>query len=158
MAETTTPVQWVTIPAAILAALMEETDALQRERAAFHQLILQQWKVLGELTAVCAELTTEKAHRDWLYQSHRKAEREAQRLTLPLWFWRRERPGRTPEDIQAMLGIRARFLAGECRVSLDDCWDLLVEFCRDGLKVEQDEDLLRRIIAAVYSPSREGGS
>jgi hypothetical protein len=143
-------ITWVTIPAAILTAMMDEVDAMRAERAAFHRLILQHWKLFGEQTAVTAELTNDAAHRRFLHESHRRAAREVKRLSLDLWFWRAEREGREPADVQAMLSQRARYLTTEQRrTSVDDVFDLLTEFATDVLKLATPEDFVKQSMIAA---------
>jgi hypothetical protein len=137
------------VPVTLLIELQAQIDELRAERAGFTLLVQHAWKLTAELTAVCAELTNEAAHRQFLLESHRRAEREAERLRLPLWFWRPE-AGR---DVESLLTIRAAFLAKERKVQLDDTWDLLQEFSRDWLKIEPDDGLLRRIMAEAYGES-----
>lgn len=98
-------------------------------------------KIFGELVQ---ELSTEVSHRRHLDASIRRAEREAARLKIPLWFWRAE-PG---IDLKTQLFRRACCLIHDLSLGPDDTWDLMKEYLTDWAKPDPfptDDQLVRLI-------------
>lgn len=120
----------------VMAASVLHLDTLvqeiQAELSALRRLTLAQTEVLKAFSDLYLELTGESEHRKFLDRSIRKAEREAQRLRLPLWFWRPE-----PDlELKKQVYRRADFLLHEQRANVDDTFDLLREFVDDCARSE----------------------
>jgi uncharacterized protein YwgA len=90
------------------------------------------------------ELTDHDEKRKWIEKTIKKAEREAARLKLDLWFWRPEKD----LDFQDQLKKRAVYLKTH-NYRIDDIWDLLMEFAEDYAKVLVDDLTLSRVIEGV---------
>ena len=109
----------------VMAASVLHLDALvgeiQAERQALRRLTSALTEVLKAFSDLYQELTDESGQRKFLDRSIRKAEREAQRLRLPLWFWRPEHG----LELRRQIFRRARFLLFDQKACLDDIFDLL---------------------------------
>lgn len=77
--------------------------------------------------------------------------KEGVRLTIDNWFWRPE-----PEiSLREQLSRRGKYLkAGQ--YSIDQQWDLLVEFVSAWTKEDLDEGMIREIISEVHDVSSTG--
>jgi len=104
---------------------------IQAERSAMQRLVLAHTQVLKAFSDLYLELCGKTEERRFLERSMRRAEREAARLRLPLWFWRPE-PGL---ELKAQLYRRAKYLI-EQECSLDDQFDLLREFVDEWARPE----------------------
>ncbi|HOI95026.1 MAG TPA: hypothetical protein PK250_10005 [Syntrophobacter fumaroxidans] len=103
------------------------------------------FRILKGFGDLYLELTDRAADRRHLDRAILKAEREAARLRLPLWFWRPE-PGLT---LTQQVERRVKLLK-EDRKSLDDAWDLCLEFQQDCAHECLPEEAYRQIIRAIY--------
>lgn len=137
------------IGAAVMASSILKFEVLVeelRDRIAVQDRInASMWQVLKAHADLFTELTDEVNRRKWLQKSILKAEREATRLRLPLWFWRSE-PGLT---LVEQVTKRAKLLR-EDRKSIDDAWDLCLEFQQDCVRECLPESEYRQIIRSVY--------
>ncbi len=114
-----------------LEDLVERMEQLIEAQGA---IIRGQAQVLKVYHDAAAEILDEQQHRRFVSLEVRKAEREAARTKLPLWFWRPE-----PElELKVQLYRRAVYLIHECGYSIDDVWDLLREFLDDYAHPETD--------------------
>lgn len=133
--------------------IIEELKALQDQQRRLFDTQICILKAFGDLYA---ELTDESERRRFLSRAILRAEREAARTLLPLWFWRPEQ-GLTTESL---LKRRARFLIHEHKAHLDDVWDLLVEFGRetsaDSISDEQLSDIIEAAHTAKEDPTYAG--
>jgi hypothetical protein len=138
----------------VLAAMdLEQTvKDLRDEVANLGRVIDCQLQTLKAFSDLFLELTDKTADRHFLDRCILKAERQATRTRLPLWFWRKEE-GLTPEQ---MLKRRTEYLLGEYGAGIDDAWDLLREFVDTMETPVSDEDLSRVIESVHVQP--EGGN
>jgi len=135
-------------------SLMEEVDALRAERQQLHHLFRWMYKVVQELTAVCAELTNDAAHRRWLHESHRRAAREAAKLQLPYKFWQPETTDPDPETLRKMLAWRVDRLRHEFNIQAEDAASILSDFVAEYLCREPDPKLIAGLTLAAYRRGR----
>lgn len=96
------------------------------------------------------EMTEEDERRKWLERIVVKAEREAARLKLDLWFWRPEE-GTT---LKQQLKRRVNHLSN-LEYSVDDTWDLMTEYMQDHTSGLVDLDLLRTVISEAAHASTD---
>ena len=93
------------------------------------------------------ELTDKTADRQFLERIALRAEREAARTRLPLWFWRPE----IGVDFREQMKRRVEYLVEEKYVA-DDVWDLCAEYVKDWAPPAERGEypaLLQGIIAEV---------
>lgn len=121
----------MTVMAVSVLQLEELLTEIQAERSAMQRLVLAYTQVLKAFSDLYLELCGKTEERRFLERSMRRAEREAARLRLPLWFWRPE-PGL---ELKAQLYRRAKYLI-EQECSLDDQFDLLREFVDEWARPE----------------------
>lgn len=130
--ELPTDLKGMTVLAASVLHLQELICELEDKLMGMHHLISAQTKILKAFGDLYEELTDESERRKFLSKAVLKAEREAARLRLPLWFWRPE----SELDLKIQVYRRAEFLIREQKSNLDDTFDLLREFVDDCARPE----------------------
>jgi hypothetical protein len=121
--------------------LVERFESLLRVQAEQGRIFFEIHKAYSDLYL---ELTDHEEKRKWIDKTIKKAEREAARLKLDLWFWRPEK-GLGFHD---QLKKRAAHLKMH-KYRIDDIWDLLTEFAEDYAKVPVDNITLSQVIEGV---------
>ena len=120
----------------------ELVSDLQRLHDSLSALVHCQLEVLKAYGELHLELAGRTAERRFLAKQIVKAEREAARLKLPLFFWRPE-PERT---LASQLKWRAGYLIHRVEALPDDLWDILREFATDYAQAEIADADLAQII------------
>jgi hypothetical protein len=99
-------------------------DELERLRMAYAKQLGALSLILKAFSDLYSELTDKTADRKWLSNQINKAEREANRLQIPAWFWRIDKE--LPLDDQ--LYRRSKWLIREKPgIHVDDLWDSIAE-------------------------------
>lgn len=127
-----------------LPAVVQE---LKAEVQSLRNLVDVQIQILKAFGDLYLELTDKTAERRFVEHSILRAEREAARTRVPLWFWRPE-----PElTLKEQLVRRARFLRDE-GYGLDDAWDLIREYLSDWVKSEEEipDERLSKLLGHVF--------
>jgi len=143
------------LTAQMLLNVHELEELIEQQRSnnqAQARLLQAQIEVLKAYSDLFTEMIDEVQRRKWLQKSILRAEREAARLRLPLWFWRPEEG----LELKVQLYRRARFLILQHKTSDHDTWDLLREYIEECARPEEpvtDEQLSTLI---EYS-ARKGG-
>ena len=150
--ELPTDLKSMTVMAASVLHLDTLVQEIQAERLALRRLALAETEVLKAFSDLYLELTDESQRRQFLARTVKRAEREAQRLRLPLWFWRPE----PEEKLKVQIYNRVHFLIYEQKACLDDVFDLIREFVDEYAKPEipvTDE----QISGVIEYANRRGG-
>jgi hypothetical protein len=99
-------------------------DELERIRMAYAKQLGALSLILKAFGDLYCELTDKTADRKWLSNQINQAEREANRLQIPAWFWRIDKE--LPLDDQ--LYRRSKWLLQEKRgIHMDDLWDCMTD-------------------------------
>lgn len=109
-------------------------------------------QIIKAFSDLYLELTDKTADRQFLEGVALRAEREAARTRLPLWFWRPE----IGVDLKEQLRRRVEYLISE-NYRADDVWDLCVEYTKDWARPADEEysALLQGIIVEVRNANAE---
>jgi hypothetical protein len=137
-----------------LLELREHIEDLRQERAGLTKLSETLIPILKGFVDLYEELAGKTVERSFLDRAIRKAEREAARLRLPLWFWRPE-PG---VELKVQLYRRARFLLFEMRALNDDIFDLLREFVDDWARPEEHPVSDDQLAGVIEYAARKGAN
>ena len=148
------PIEEPDLPGAVVMAscvtqLQIAVEEFKSTLSATSRLIDEQFEVLKAFGDLYLELTDESAKRRWLDDRIKRAEREAARLRLPIWFWRPEKDAK----LHHRLAHRARWMI-EQKYHEDDVWDMLREYV-DHIGARQPSDkILNGIISFVEKSLR----
>jgi hypothetical protein len=112
--------------AAVLARSVIDAELVADELKALlvgtRKAFLEHWEIIKVLGDFLLEFSEKKSERAWLDRRIKSAEREAARLRVPVWFWRR------PEGtVREALVTRAQWMREEGYLP-DDIFDLLKEY------------------------------
>lgn len=137
----------MTVLAASVLQLEEILTEIQAERAALQRLVLTHTEILKAFSDLYLELCGKNEERRFLDKSIHRAEREAARLRLPLWFWKVDRE----QGIHHQIWARAKFLVKR-KTSIDDTFDLLREFVDEYTRPEKaiSDEQIGNIIGRVF--------
>lgn len=120
-------------------------DELSRLRQAYAKQLGSLSLIIKAFNDLFLEVTDKNQERKWLSKQIERAEREANRMCMPSWFWRIDRE--LPVDDQ--LYRRARWLINEKPgIHLDDLWDSLSDaLVYSGLTVDTEQ--LKTVVEVV---------
>lgn len=111
------------VMACSVGALEETVEEIRALLRCHRHIAGELFQILKAFSDLYLELTDKAAERKWLDARIKAAEREAARLRLPIWFWRRD----PDAGVRHMLKARAAWMIEEHYLD-DDTFDLLKEY------------------------------